>query len=127
MPSRVQVAAHVADQLTTNRAEAVRAAAAWLVDRRRDREARYLARDIAAILAERGHVLAQVTTARKLSAEAQTEIEHFIKKETGARELELVTSVDPKLVGGVVVELPTASLDASVKAKLDRFVEGAKL
>lgn len=130
MASRTQVATYVADHLAAGRADAVQAAAAWLVDAGRGRDARYLARDIAAVMEERGHVLAEVTTARPMSAEARRLVETFIKETTGARELELVTSVDPALIGGLKIELPTATLDASVQAKLDKFVEemkGAKL
>lgn len=130
MASRTQVATYVADHLENGRTAAVQAAAAWLVDAGRGRDARYLARDIAAVLEARGHVLAEVTTARPMSAEARATVESFIKQATGAHELELVANVDPALIGGLKIELPTATLDASVAAKLDKFVEemkGAKL
>src|SRR4051812_44647467 len=114
MASRLQVAEYLADRLEGGRKDAVQAAAAWLLDNGRGRDARYLARDAAAALAERGHVLAQVVTARPLTAEALAEVEAFIKKTTGAKTLELVTSVDPALIGGIKIELPAATLDASV-------------
>lgn len=126
MPSRLQVATYVADELSQGRKTAVRSAAAWLLERGRSREARYLARDVATVLADRGHVLVKVVTARPLDAEAKAAIESFIKRETGAKELEMETAVDATLIGGLVIELPGASLDASVRAKLDKFVEGMK-
>lgn len=127
MASRLQVATYVADELSSGRKAAINSAAAWLVDGGRGREARYLARDVATVLAGRGHVLARVTTARPMSAQSKIMIEGFIKRETGARDLELETTVEVGLIGGVVIELPGSSLDASVRAKLDKFVEGMKL
>lgn len=126
MASRTQVATYLADHLADGRAEAVKAAAAWLVAGGRGREARYLARDAAAALAERGHVLAEVVTARPMDPAAVKSVEGFIKQATGAQSLELVQSVDPALIGGIKIELPAATLDASVQAKLDKFVEGMK-
>lgn len=126
MASRMQVATYLADRLADGRTEAVQAAAAWLVAGGRGREARYLARDAAVALAERGHVLAQVITARPMDPAAVKTVEDFIKQTTGATELELDLSVDPALIGGIKIELPAATLDASVQAKLDKFVEGMK-
>ena len=126
MASRMQVATYLADHLAEGRDKAVQAAAAWLVAGGRGREARYLARDAAAALAERGHVLATVITARPMSAAAQAEVADFIKRTTSATELELVTQVDPALIGGIKIELPASTLDASVQTKLEKFVEGMK-
>jgi F0F1-type ATP synthase delta subunit len=127
MASRMQVAQYVADELPKDRTKAVQAAAAWLVERGRGRDARYLARDVAAVLAAQGHVLAQVITARPLEAGARQAVEGFIKETTGAKEIELETSVDKTLIGGIKIELPNATMDATVRAKLDKFVEGMKL
>jgi F-type H+-transporting ATPase subunit delta len=121
----MQVAAYVAGRLRDDRAGAVRSAAAWLADGGRARQATYLARDIAEVLAQRGYVLARITTAQALSPEARSHVERFIKEATGAHELELETAVDPGLIGGVSIEIPGRELDASVRKKLARYVEGA--
>jgi F-type H+-transporting ATPase subunit delta len=125
MASRMQVAAYVADHLSDSRQGALRSAAAWLADKGHAREARYLARDIAQVMAGRGYVLVQITTARPLGGEARAEVERFIKEATGARELELETTVDPEMIGGIKIETPGQALDASVRTKLARYVEGA--
>ena len=70
MASRMQVAAYIADHLRDDRRGALRSAAAWLTEKGEPRQARYLARDVAQVLTERGYVWAQVTTARPLSAAA---------------------------------------------------------
>jgi F-type H+-transporting ATPase subunit delta len=125
MASRMQVASYVADRLQSDRAGALRSAAAWLADKGQPRQARYLARDVAQVLTTRGYVWAQVTTARPLSTEARREVEGFIKKATGARELELETALDPDMIGGIKIETPGQALDASIQTKLARYVEGA--
>jgi F-type H+-transporting ATPase subunit delta len=124
MVSRVQVATYVADHLESDRPAALQAAASWLLDNGAARQARYLAQDVAQVLADRGYVLARVTTARPLAPAAAERIEEFIKKETGARHLELVTAIDPSLIGGARVDLPGSEMDGTVKAKLAKFVEG---
>ncbi len=125
MASRMQVATYVADHLAEDRGGALRSAAAWLADKGQGRQARYLARDVAQVLASRGYVLAQVTTARPLSSEARREVERFIKEATGARELELESAVDAGLIGGIKLETPGQALDASVRTKLARYVAQA--
>lgn len=126
MTSRTQVAEYVADHLTTERPTALRSAAAWLVARGRSRQAQYLAQDVATVLAGRGYVLARVTTARPLSAASRTAVEAFVRRETGARELELETLVDPTVIGGLRLEIPTATLDATVRRRLATLVEGVQ-
>jgi F0F1-type ATP synthase delta subunit len=127
MASRMQVAAYVAERLKSDRAGALRSAAAWLSDRGEARQAPYLARDVAQILAARGYVLAQVSTAHPMSAEARAEVSTFIKRATGATELELETAVDPGMIGGIRIETPGQALDASVRTKLDRYVANAEM
>lgn len=124
MASRAQVAAYVADKITSDRLGAVKAAAAWLAETGRKHEAGYLARDVALVLAESGYVFVRVTTARTLSESAWERVEAFVKQTTGAKELELEKVVDPGIIGGVRIETPGAALDATVRTKLTRFVEG---
>ena len=125
MASRMQVATYVADHLEDDRKGTLRSAAAWLLAKGQARQARYLARDVAAVMAGRGYVLAVVTTAKPLTAEARAHVEHFVKEATGARALELETAVDARLIGGITIETPGQALDASVRTKLARYVEGA--
>lgn len=126
MASRMQVASYVAGKLTTDRAQAVRAAAAWLSAHGHSRQAPYLARDVAQVLSESGYLLARVTTARPLSDEGRKYVEQFLKDQVGARELELEITLDPSLIGGITIETPGLALDASVRTKLARYVEGVR-
>lgn len=124
MISRFQVATYVADHLKDDRNKTLKSASAWLSAHGRDRQAGYLARDVAQILGARGYVYAQVTTARELSDSAKHQIKEFIRDHTKAQELEMVTKIDKGLIGGALVELPDSELDGSVKTKLAKFVEG---
>ena len=124
MVSRVQVAHELAQRLTHERSKVVREAAAWLVTTGRVRQARYLARDVAGILADKGYVLVRVTSARPLDDAARGSLETYIREQTGARELELETTVDAAVIGGVQIETPLAGLDATVHTKLVRYAEG---
>ena len=124
MVSRFQVATYVADHLERDRKKTLREASAWLAARGKARQAQYLARDVAQILGQRGYIYAEVTTARSLSDSAKHKIKEFIRANTQAREIELVTKVDKSLIGGALIELPEAELDGTVKTKLAKFVEG---
>jgi F-type H+-transporting ATPase subunit delta len=79
---------------------------------------------VAKLLAERGYVYARVTTARPLAAPVRSSVEAFLRQATGARELELETRVEPAVIGGVRLEIPTAELDATVRHRLAKLVEG---
>jgi|SRR6185369_10378995 len=124
MASRAQIAAYVAGQLSEGRAAALKQAAAWLQDTGRVRQVKYLVQDVAAAVARDGYVTVRITTARPLTSGAQAEIEGYIKDQTGAKQLELEMVVDRDVIGGVRVEVPGAELDATVRRKLARFVQG---
>ncbi|HUD11222.1 MAG TPA: F0F1 ATP synthase subunit delta [Candidatus Saccharimonadia bacterium] len=124
MTSRAQVASYIAEKLPRERKAATLQAAAWLIDTKRAGQARYLARDVAQALAGRGYSLVQITSARPLDGRARDAIERYVKSQTGTRELELETMLDPSLVGGVRIETPGMVHDASVRHMLAKFVEG---
>jgi F0F1-type ATP synthase delta subunit len=124
MVSRFQVAKAVAGRIRSDRTDAVQAAAAWLVETGRKRDAGYLAQDVARILAQSGYVFVRVTTARPLNDESRLMVERFVKEQTGALQVEIDAAVNKALIGGVQIETPLASIDASVHTKLVRYVEG---
>ena len=126
MTSRVKVAEYVANKLATDRGEALREAASWLVAHGKARQARYLARDVAQVLADRGYVFARITTARPMTERARGEVEDFIRGVTGAKTIELTDVVEPSVIGGARIEIPGSELDSTVRNKLAKFVEGAR-
>jgi F0F1-type ATP synthase delta subunit len=124
MASRSQVAEYVARQLPGNRTQVLREAASWLIDTGRAHQAKYLAGDVAKVMKSRGYVYAVITSAHPLSATARESVEQFIKEQTGAGELELEEIIKPDILGGVLIELPDSLLDATIKTKLAKFVQG---
>lgn len=66
-----------------------------------------------------GRVRAHVTSAKPLGLIEQTQIKEQIQKLTSAKSIELSTSVDPALIGGVVTRVGGMVLDGSVRHQLD--------
>ena len=69
--------------------------------------------------AHKGEVHAKVTTAKQLDnsqlKELQSVLQTFIKK---GHSIRLETSVDPSLIGGMVVELGDRYIDLSISSRL---------
>lgn len=66
-------------------------------------------------------VLAEVTSAAELSDAQKGAVENQVKAMTDAAQVELKTSVDPALIGGVIVKVGSQVLDASLKGQLRRI------
>ncbi len=66
----------------------------------------------------KGEVQADVTTARALSDSETQELKNVLKARLG-REPRLHTSVDPQLLGGMVVKLGSRMIDSSIRTKLN--------
>ncbi len=126
MISRWQVAGNLATSLKTDRSEAVRRTAAWLVANGRERQADYLARDVALRLVDSGYVLVRLTAARPISAAARQQVEAFVRRETGAKTVEVAETTDTNVLGGVRIDLPGSQLDATARGRLMRLVEGVR-
>ena len=115
--SRRKIAAFVADKLTTGKLvdEAIREAAAYLIEVKRTSEVDLLVRDIEDVLAENGIVVADVTSARPLTDSVRKEIRTLVH----AKELHLRESVDPVVLGGVRVDIPGARFDGTAQRKIN--------
>ncbi|OGL21797.1 hypothetical protein A2707_00380 [Candidatus Saccharibacteria bacterium RIFCSPHIGHO2_01_FULL_45_15] len=116
--SRRKIASYYADELIAGR-DIVRSLAAYLVDSRRLREIELIVRDIESALADRGVVVADVTTSRSLTDQAKTAIQTYIKATTGAKSIELRQLIDDDLIGGVKVAVPGRELDATIRHRLN--------
>lgn len=132
MRSRSSVAQYAADALlsgTVPREQLILQLAAWLKDTKYSRQAAYLINDIAIKLAEQGYIYVTITTAHPLSDETRQAVMHFIKDHyphTANLQIELQERIDASLVGGVLIDTPHGSLDASVKRKLMHIVKGVQ-
>ena len=67
-------------------------------------------------------VAATATTAVPLSAAQLVALEQALELRTG-KDIELTASVDPSLMGGILVRIGDTVLDGTVKGKLDRLRE----
>jgi len=83
---------------------------------------RYLAR----LAVHRGETTADVTTARPLTAARRKALEAALKKATGSKAVTLRDTVDPSILGGMVVRIGSRMVDASVGSRLEKLVLAMK-
>jgi F-type H+-transporting ATPase subunit delta len=77
-------------------------------------------RFLAKLAARRGEVNAQVTAARPLSEAQLAVLSEQLRRSIGSR-VSVDVSVDPGLIGGMVVKVGSRMVDGSVKSKLQRL------
>ena len=66
-------------------------------------------------------VLADVTSATELNDEQKGQIVDKVKQIVEARDVELKTTVDPSLIGGVIIKVGSKVIDASLRGQLRRI------
>lgn len=69
---------------------------------------------------EEGRIAVELTTAYELSTEEAQSILRSIEQASG-RSVEATRTVDPSLIGGIVLQAGSLRLDASVRGRLDRL------
>jgi F-type H+-transporting ATPase subunit delta len=117
--SRVQ--AGVLEQVLGQSDELTRNFVRLVVEKGRASEIREIARELDAILAAQQHVLdVEVTTAHALSDTEFRRIVSDIGTKSG-RSVQASRSVDPDLIGGIVLQAGSMRLDASVRGRLERL------
>ena len=121
--SRRRVAAYLADGLMSDRAHRIDQVAAWMVTRKRRHQTSLLVRDLASVLSQRGYLTATVTTARPADPATVSRLSTFVQTHTSATAVELTSTVDNALIGGLKLTLPDTELDASVATKLQTFAQ----
>jgi F-type H+-transporting ATPase subunit delta len=71
----------------------------------------------ALIADERGEVIAEVTTAKKLTKDQVEGLEKTLKASVG-KDVRLDVTVDESLIGGLVVKVGSRMIDTSIRSKL---------
>ncbi len=114
--SRRKIAHYAVTQVTAGKKyhEVIKEVAAYLVASRRTRELDLLVRDIEGEFADRGVVVADVTSARALTDAIKKQIAALV----GAKDLQVRETIDPSVIGGVRIDIPGKRLDATVKRTL---------
>lgn len=67
--------------------------------------------------AHRGEITADVTSAHALTAEQETELKAALKSVTG-KDVTLAVTVDPAILGGLIVKVGSRQIDTSLRTKL---------
>ena len=92
-----------------------------LVDKGRIGELEVIAEEFERLVAEQEGVLsAELTTAVELSDDDERRLLQQIETASG-RKVEATRHVDPGLIGGIVLQVGSHRLDASVRGRLDRL------
>ena len=73
----------------------------------------------------RGEVTAEVVTARPLNDDQVAALKQQLRARAG-REVTIDASVDPNILGGIVVRLGSQQIDASIRTKLNRLASAMK-
>ncbi len=118
--SRRKIAAYLADELIAGRSVA-KQLASYLIETKRTREATLVVRDIEAALADRGVMVADVSSARELAADTQAAITTYLKQNPEIKNVHIRSHVDPHLLGGVRIDTPGARLDATIRHRLNQL------
>lgn len=72
------------------------------------------------VRAERGVVVANVTTAERLSDDERDLIREKLEALTG-KQVELAMQIDPEIIGGIIVRIGDQVIDGSVRNKLEKM------
>ena len=92
-----------------------------LVDKNRAGQLEEIAREFERLAAKHeGVVHAELTTAVELSDEEAKELLQQIEQASGQK-IEATRSVDPDLIGGMILQVGSQRLDASVRGRLERL------
>jgi F-type H+-transporting ATPase subunit delta len=93
-----------------------------LVDRRRIFLLEAICKQYQALLRQKNNtVLAEVISTVELSDQQRQMVIQKVKQMTGAAQVELETSIDADLIGGVIIKVGSQVLDASIRGQLRRI------
>jgi F-type H+-transporting ATPase subunit delta len=81
---------------------------------------------LADLAKRRGEISAEVISAVPLDASHQADVMEAIASVTKSDKIALETSVDPSLIGGLVVRIGSRMIDTSIKTKLNRLEAAMK-
>lgn len=118
--SRSKLASYAAKKIADGSPEvAVKEVAAFLIETGRTREIDLVVRAIYEELERSGIVVAEVTSVEPIDAAITAELKKLINAET----LVVNETIEPSVLGGVVLRTPSKVLDASFRRRLARLRE----
>lgn len=123
--NRRKLAEEIAKRLASGEptANLSREVAAYLVDAGKTSELNSLLRDVAVIRAEQNGIIELTAeSAFALSPEQSSQIENLAKKQyPQAKQVIIHNQQNPEVIGGVSLSMPSASLDLSIRGKLNKL------
>ncbi|NLA42579.1 hypothetical protein GX865_00245 [Candidatus Saccharibacteria bacterium] len=119
--SRRKLAEYVAERLLAKDKQVIEQLAAYLVDTRKVRTIDLVVREIESALMDRGVLIAHVASTRQLTDSIKKDIRALLSGETGAKTIYLREKLDKSLVGGVHIKTPSATIDTTIKNKLQQL------
>ncbi len=113
--------ADMVNQVLGGADELVRNFMRLLIEKGRAGEVREIAEEFETLVAQEQRVLdVELTTAQELSDAEFDRIRADIEKKSG-RKVQASRTVDPDLIGGIVLQAGSLRLDASVRGRLERL------
>lgn len=114
---------YVAERLAAGDAKGplLKQLAAYLVVNKMTSQMDVVISDISRTLAQLGSVTAKVQTARPLSDELRKSVTAYVKRIENAHNVTIEESVEPALLGGIVVTTPSKRFDASIASQLKQL------
>ena len=73
----------------------------------------------------RGETVADVVTARSLNDDQLAQLKQQLRARAG-RDVNIDATVDPDILGGIIVKLGSQQIDASIRTKLNRLAQAMK-
>jgi len=119
--SRRQVAKVVADKLLAGEPskKVIAELAAYLITHKQLSQADMYLADVESLLADRGYVVADVTSAHPLDEDLRAHIKRLVG--TDAKTVALREQVDSDLIGGVIVKARGKQIDTSIRTTLQQL------
>ena len=128
--SRRKLAEYVAEQLRANAdvQKLAKQIVAYLAENKQLNQLELLIRDVEAeCAAQYGVVTARVTSARPLDEATKDVLQQFVKAAEQASDVVIADdTVNPDLIGGVVVQTPSSTFDSSIRTKLRQLTATTK-
>jgi F-type H+-transporting ATPase subunit delta len=92
----------------------------------RKRELQSIVRAFRRLASEhRGETTAEILTARPLNDDQLNQLRQQLRSRAG-RDVNIDATVDPNILGGIVVKLGSQQIDASIRTKLNRLAQAMK-
>jgi F-type H+-transporting ATPase subunit delta len=73
----------------------------------------------ALVARNKGEVSAQITVAEKLSDQNLEALKGALKNVTGGKDIDLDVTIDPAIIGGLIVKVGSRMIDSSLRTKLN--------